>query len=511
MNKHICYILILATGLFSCKKDFLEKTPEDRPNANDFYKTEAQFQQALTGAYASLRGLVAQSGYLMGEMRSDNTHYDFYAKDRGLHIIRRENIANFLNDAQNQWTNQFYFDAYTGIARCNTIISRLEAADFDQGAKDAIMGEAKFLRAYYYFNLVRYYGGVPLYLEEVTRQEDAFLPRSTVEETYNAIIADVQEAIGKLAPPAQFPQSGKATLGAAKTLLAEIYMTQKKFAEAEPLLREVTQMGYALLPNYADVFALQNKNSTESVLEVQFQMGDQDQQSQFIYWFMPKTTDAKPITGVTANTLLTGGWNVPTQDILDAYEPGDKRKDASIAVAEGVVDADGEFKAEGVKSIVNYQTPAGKVSRLFVRKYLHAHGREANTDDNWPLYRYSDVLLLLAESLNEQGKGQAGLPYLNQVRARAGLNAVTTGDQTALRDAIAHERRIELAFENHRWNDLVRTGKAISVMTAYGNRLKQIYSYLPANSYQVTQNRLVYPIPYSEMQLNKQLVQNDGY
>jgi hypothetical protein len=288
-------------------------------------------------------------------------------------------------------------------------------------------------------------------------------------------------------------------------------MTRKKFAEAEPLLKDVTKMGYALLPNYADVFALQNKNSTESVLEVQFQMGDQDQQSQFIYWFMPKTKDAQPITGVTANTLLTGGWNVPTQDLLDAYEPGDKRKDASIAVAEGVPDSDGEFKAEAVKSIVNYQTPPGKIARLFVRKYLHAHGRGANTDDNWPLYRYADVLLLLAESLNEQGKVGEALPYLNLVRSRAGLTPAATGDQTALRAIIAHERRIELAFENHRWNDLVRTGQAITVMTAFGVKQKQLYNYLPANSYQVTQNRLVYPIPYSEMQLNKQLVQNDGY
>ncbi len=511
MNKHICHILILVLGLFSCKKDFLEKTPEDRPNANDFYKTEAQFQQALTGAYASLRGLVGQSGYLMGEMRSDNTHYDFYAKDRGIHIIRRENIANFLDDAQNQWTNQFYFDAYTGIARCNTIISRLEAAEIDAAAKEAIDAEAKFLRAYYYFNLVRYYGGVPLYLQEVIRQEDAFLPRASVEETYNAIIADVQEAVAKLAPPDKFPQTGRATLGAAKTLLAEVYMTQKKFAEAEPLLKDVTKMGYALLDNYADVFALEKKNMQESVLEVQFKKGDQDMQSQFIYWFMPKTPEAAPITGVSANTLLSGGWNVPSQDLIAAYEPGDKRLDASIAVAEGVPDQDGEFKAETVKSIVNYQAPPGKISRLFIRKYLHAHDRASNTDDNWPLYRYSDVLLLLAESLNEQGKGGEALPYLNQVRARAGLIATAAGDQASLRTVIAHERRIELAFENHRWNDLLRTGQAITVMTAFGIKQKQLYNYLPANSYQVTQNRLVYPIPYSEMQLNKQLVQNNGY
>lgn len=511
MKNLLLYIAILSTSLLACNQDFLELNPEDKPNANDFFKTEAQFQQALSGAYQPLRSLCAQSGYLMGEMRTDNTHYDFYPKDRGIHILRREAIDNFLDDAQNQWTNQFYFDAYTGISRCNTVIGRLENADLDAGVKDQISGEAKFLRAYYYFNLVRYFGGVPLYLKEVTRQQDAFLPRATVQETYDAIIADAKDAVSKLAPPAQFPQTGRATLGAAKTLLAEVYITLKQYASATPLLKDVTQMGYALLPDYASVYSLQNKNSTESVLEAQFQMGDQGQQSQFIYWFMPKTKDAKPITGVTANTLLTGGWNVPTQDMLDAYEPGDKRKDASIAVAEGVIDTDGEFKAESVKSVVNYQPPAGKVYHLFIRKYLHAHTRESNTDDNWPLYRYADVLLLLAESLNEENKSAEALPYLNQVRARAGLPAATTTAQAALRDVIMHERRVELAFENHRWNDLVRTGKAIPVMTAHGNKLKPQYSYLAANSYTVTQQRLVYPIPYSELQLNNQLVQNDGY
>jgi hypothetical protein len=160
---------------------------------------------------------------------------------------------------------------------------------------------------------------------------------------------------------------------------------------------------------------------------------------------------------------------------------------------------------------VNYQPPAGKVYHLFIRKYLHAHTRESNTDDNWPLYRYADVLLLLAESLNEENKSAEALPYLNQVRARAGLPAATTTAQAALRDVIMHERRVELAFENHRWNDLVRTGQAIPVMTAHGNKLKPQHSYLAANSYTVTPQRLVYPIPYSELQLNKQLVQNDGY
>jgi len=510
MKKYLLYITVFSFLLSACAKSYLELNPESQPNANDFYKTEAQFRQAVNASYQPLRGLVAESGYLMGEMRSDNTHYDYYSKDRGLHIIRRENIANFLDDAQNQWTNQYYFDAYTGIARANTVIGRLENADIPADAKAQLMGEAKFLRAYYYFNLVRYYGEVPLYLKEVVKQEDAFLPRSPVEEVYKTIIADATDAVSKL-KPVVFPQSGMATLGTAKTLLAEVYMVRKKYAEAAALLTDVTKMGYILLPEYADVFDPAKKTSQESVLEVQFKAGDQGQQSRFIYWFMPKTTNTELITGIKANSLLTGGWNVPTADLLNTYEVNDKRKDASVIVAEGVYDGDGEFAVQALKSIVNYQTPAGKVAKPFCRKYLHKHDKELNTDDNFPIYRYADVLLLLAECLNETNKGGEALPYLNQVRKRAGLGNITTTAQGPLRDIIAKERRVELAFENHRWNDLVRTGKAIEVMTAFGIKQKQLYSYLPANSYQVNNNRLLYPIPYSERQLNAQLTQNPGY
>lgn len=504
--------LVIGIGLQGCNSEFLNLTPDSEPNANDFFQTEEQFQQALNGAYQPLRSLVSESGYLMGEMRSDNTHYDFYAPDRGIHIVRRENIDDFLDDSQNQWTNGYFNNSYVGIARVNTILSRIESADFSQEAKDVIIGEAKFLRAYYYFNLARYFGGVPLYLTEVVEQADAFLPRSSVDEVYDIIIADATDAVAKLPAPA-FPQNGRANKGSASTLLAEIYMTRQDFEAAEPLLRSVATMGYSLLSNYADVFRTANKNSSESVFEIQFMMGDQNQQSMFIYWFAPKTTNVEPITGVTSNTLNYGGWNVPTEDMMDTYEEGDSRKAASIGIAEGVIAGDGSFVIEAVKSSENYTQPAGKIAKPFIRKYLNPHNRERNTDDNWPVYRYSDVLLLLAECLNENGKPAEALEFINQVRERAGssLSLVTETGKEALREIIAKERRVELAFENHRWHDLVRTGKAIDVMTAHGEEMKALYNHIADNAYHVTTERLIFPIPYLEMQLNDQLTQNPGY
>jgi hypothetical protein len=507
---YTAFIILMLVG--GCKKDFLNLTPDSEANAEDFFQTAEQFQQAVNGVYEPLRATVGESGFIMGEMRSDNTHYDYYAPDRGIHIIRRENIDDFLDDAQNQWTNDYYNNCYVGIARANTILSRIEKVEFDQAVKDQIIGETKFLRAYFYFNLVRYFGGVPLFLKEVEKEGDAFLPRSTVEEVYTQVIADAQDAVEKLPVPS-FPQSGRANKGSASTLLAEIYMTRKDFATALPLLKSVTTMGYNLLPTYGDAFQLGNKNSRESVFEIQFMMGDQGQQSMFSYWFVPKATNVELITGVVSNTLNYGGWNVPTDDMLNTYEAGDSRKDASIGIAEGVIGADGSFIIQASKSIEGYVTPTGKVAKPFVKKYLHAHSRERNTDDNWPVYRYSNVLLMLAECLNETGSAGEAPTYINQVRKRAGasLANVTETAKDALGDIIAHERRVELAFENHRWHDLVRTGKAIEVINAHGIEMKSKYNFISGSAYNLTQDRLIFPIPYLELQLNKALTQNPGY
>jgi hypothetical protein len=281
------------------------------------------------------------------------------------------------------------------------------------------------------------------------------------------------------------------------------------------LLNTLAGMGYDLLPKYSDVFLVTNKNSKESIFEIQYLEGLLGgQQSNFIYVFLPRSSNTTLITGIKTDNGGIGGWNTPTQDMISAYEANDTRKDASIAVAEGTYNASNIFTFSANKSIINYTPAAGKIGVPYIKKYLNLHTNPNNTNDNWPIYRYADALLLLAEALNAQGKPADALVPLNKVRVRAFGNAsynITTTDQAALTDIIAHERRVELAFENHRWHDLVRTGKAIEVMNAQGIKLKQQYSYLPANSYQVDKNRLLYPIPQSERELNVDLTQNDGY
>lgn len=504
--KNIVIVLVLS-ALTACSSDFLDLKPEYYPNGGSFYETESQFEQAVAGMYSTMRGTVGIPGFIMGEMRSDNTHYTRYEANRAWGDY--EEVADFTDDNEDVNTNAMYSTCYQGISRANTILDRIVGKSFSESFMKQVTGQAYFFRAYYYFLLVRYYGGVSLYVNEVRDPESSFLSRASVDEVYNLIVEDAKKAVSLLDKPS-FPQNGKISQGSACMLLAKVLMTkpQRDYSEAALQLREIMNMGYSLMPVYEDVFDVAKKNNVESLFEVQYQQGNQGQNSDWLYRFIPKTAEAELITGVpNSNTIGEGGWNVPTQEMVDSYEKDDQRLIFSIKVAVGETNSDGLFVPE---SILNVNEPKIKEYGsfyYFINKYRHPHSRIMNTDDNWPIYRYSDVLLSLAECYVELGQADQALPLVNQVRNRAGLPALTTVSASLL----AKERRHEFAFENQRWFDLVRTGEAIEVMTEHGRRMKALYPYIQDRAYHVTQDRLIYPIPYREMQINTQLVQNPGY
>lgn len=193
--------------------------------------------------------------------------------------------------------------------------------------------------------------------------------------------------------------------------------------------------------------------------------------------------------------------------MIDSYESGDKLLNAFVAVAEGTL-AGEQFTVEAVKDIVGYTPTAGKSYFYFVTKYYHpSYSQEFNTGDNFPIYRYSGALLLLAECLVDQNKAGEALPYLNQVRSRIGLAPLAE----ATEENVAKEMRHELAFENHRWTDLIRTGKAIEVLTQKGITMKQLHLWLLPSAFNITEDRLIYAFNYRELQINKNLVQNHEY
>ncbi|MEX2335774.1 MAG: RagB/SusD family nutrient uptake outer membrane protein [Fulvivirga sp.] len=512
MKTKIIYIVICVICFSSCSDDFLNLSPETNLTAAAFFETESHFDLALIGVYSQLRGIVTP-GHYMDEMRSDNTFFRYYSPNRGP-ANWVEDIIQWTDQSQTTVVNNRYYANYQGISRANTLLSQIENAEISEEAKSRITGETLFLRAFFYFDLVTHYGGVPLYMEEVLDETSAYEPRVSAEEVYSQIISDLQNAIPKLTVATTFPQSGRASQGAAKLLLAKAFMSKptREYANAESELRDITNMQYSLLDNYADCFDTGNKNHRESIFEIQYQEGDDGQQSAFIYDMLPKTPNTEIATGIVANNVVAGGWNVPNQELIDSYEEGDLRLGASIKIIEGTMNGGNIFNDPvtylAIREVGTYTPEPDKVYFPFISKYLNGpYNRPFNTGENWPVFRYADALLLLAECLVEQGNPGEALQFVNAVRNRAGLSNLS---EVTL-DIVLEERRHELAFENHRWTDLIRTGKAIEVMTEYGSRMKSRYDFLPENSFNISEQRLIYALPFRETQINPTLEQNPGY
>lgn len=488
MKNKIFLSLIAILLLAGCKESFLEIPSKTSLSTPIYFQSQSDFEQAINGAYAPLRALYSGSSgaWAMGELRSDNTTYKYNSNDRG--TIQPEYIADFIEDNTNGVLPNKYNNDYAVIARANQILYLIDDVDFDESVKGNIKGQALFLRAFAYFDLVQYFGSVPLHLKPATTLDETALPLSSIDEVYGQIVSDATQA-ASLLPDKAAQEKGRVTSGSAKTLLGNVYIIQQNWSEAETTLKGVT--GYSLLPDYADVFDPAMKNNDESIFEIQFKQGTEGFASNFFYTFLVQPISAEEISAVTgieevARTIE--GYNIPTPDIISAYESDDLRKDASI----GYISANG----------VDYP---------YIKKYAHAHELTNNTDDDWPVYRYSEVLLFLAEALNEQNQTTDALIYLNQVRTRAGLGNSTAVSQSEVRDAIQKERRVELAFENKRWLDLVRTNMADQVMKAYGERVKanpQAYYFpegvtvAPAAYSNIS---LSFPIPASEVALNSNL------
>ena len=494
MKKILITALSLSLFMSSCS-DFLEIPSETSLSTATFYKSEKDLQQAVNSAYAPLRNLynisatpgVNNAGaWGMGEMRSDNTTYLYNPGYRA--VTDSEAIADFTNQDANSIVAHKYTTNYQIIARANQVLASVDGVDFAADSKNNIKGQAYFLRALAYFDLVQYFGKLPLHLTPVTDREGAALPLAEVDAVYIQIIADASQAAALL-PKKSAQEPGRATSGAAKTLLGNIYAVQKNWPAAETVLKQVIDSGeYTLLGDYASVFSVTNKNNSESVFEVQFKEGTEGYAGSFIYEMIPSPMSAAQvasITGASGTQALTGeAFNIPTPDLVGAYEAGDLRKNISI----------------GTTTLDDGKTYP------YAKKLFQPHSQAGFTGTNWPVYRYAEVLLLYAEALNENGKD--GSAYLNQVRLRANLGNTTAVGQGNVRNAILAERRVEFAFENKRWLDLVRTGNAQSVMSAYGAKVKanpeNYYfpaGFAPAPSAYATIS-LLFPLPASESLLS---------
>lgn len=500
--KKIVVISIIIFSLTACS-DFLDLNDPIRLVSGNFYQNKNQVEQAVNGVYSQLQSFVANQ-WIFNELVSDNTTVQINPQDRG-QADRVESIDFWTFEATNYNLTQMYDIVYSAIHNLNYSLNEIttNGSFLEESDKNQFVGELKFLRGYFYFNLVQYFGKVVLLTEPLLSPDEAYnATRSDVDVVYNQIIADLTDASQLLPSKSEYADEslGRATKGAALSLLGKVYLTVKDYPNAESTLRQVLNLGYSLLPDYTEVFNPLNKNHSESVFEVQYQGGNTlGEHSSFMYYFAPFNSEGL-ITGFTSPRSL--GWNMPTRNLMNEFEPGDLRKDVSFL--EGFTNSAGEW-----------------VAVPFINKFNHMGTVSGQTNDNWPVIRYADVLLMLAEAINEQSGPSDAYNFLNQVRERAELDPLEGLTKEAFRTAVLKERRVELAFENHRWFDLKRT-KTESELITYLNQYGADELANPSidrsgvsyrqNDYIFEAHEIVFPIPDRQVMLsNGNIIQNTGY
>ncbi|WP_400191409.1 RagB/SusD family nutrient uptake outer membrane protein [Hymenobacter sp. B81] len=487
--KHTCTALLLAGLLTGCGEKFLDVSPNDSVTEENFYKTETDAIQATNAVYSEL-GKGGQYNYALwgiGEIMSDNS---FTGGGGGGDGAEHQQLDNFNIAATNPLTTRLWGGCYVGIGRANTVIQRVPGiAAMSPAIRQRCIGEAQFLRAKYYFDLVRAYGDVPLITVPPTSLAEVNIARTPAAQVYDQIVKDLEEAAANLDVSYGGADLGRATKGAALGLLAKVQLTRGNKAEAARRAREVIALGkYRLWANYADNFKVGNENGQESLFEVQYVSGLNGYTFDGLgfvgnEFFGPRGQGLTPQGGY--------GFNIPEDEFVAGYETGDLRRDVTIWKP-GDAYPDG-----GSQPAFLPGSPSGYgCKKWFVGK------TSTNIWDsplNFPVLRYAEIYLILAEAV---GPTPEGLEAINKVRRRAFGLPIETASARDLTvgtpnfdEAVLRERRYELAFENDRWFDLKRTGKLLTVLAP--KRIK------PFN--------VLLPIPQNERDANPNLSQNPGY
>lgn len=488
-NSITIIVIILVTSFFSSCKKFLDSKPVSQISVDNFYKTEADFNQALIGAYAAFAQVYQGNGYysLLTDLRSDNTTELTPGGDGN---DAKMNIDEFKETTDNEHITAFWQNSYTLIARANSIISSLDKSAIDETLKKQFAGEAKALRALSYFNLVRLYGDVPLVTEPVSDIDASYkVARSPANDVYAQIVSDLTEAETMLPVSYDDANVGRATIGVAESLLGNVYLTQKKYAEAATEFKKVIDLNvYELLPVYADLYKAGMQGNKEAIWQAQYKNGTAYLGSNLPNHFAP--------TGSEGITIASGGaygFNQPTEDIANAYEPNDVRRNN---IADGYTSNGAFVAARYIRGYVERETGGG---------YL-------DSGADWYVLRFADILLMYAEALNEasQGPTSEAYTYVNMVRQRAGLSALAGLNYDTFKTTVYNEERLESPFEGHRWFNLLRTGKALEVMNSkvsQGAGTATIGISAPIKEYQ-----LLYPIPAIVVTTSSPAItQNEGY
>ncbi len=513
--KYIQFILILCClALGSCKK-VIDLYPESNLTVNNFYSTKLEIQAGISGCYNALHNAQFRE-WQLSELRSDNTYVGVTGSTSSVNRDLSD-LDMFMPATTHEGLYRFWLDTYNNIRNCNVVLQKLGAI-YDpatgtmslsnipvpvlESERKQFIGEALFIRAHHYFNLVRLYGGVFLIHTPITYIDAKSINRSTVGDIYKLIESDLKTA-SQYTSSLKFNQVattdiGKVNAWAAKALLGKVYLTLNRKADAIVQLQDViTNSGFSLQPTYAAVFAITNEMNSEILFTNRYKSGGLGLGSSFGNDFGPLNSGSTVINGSGL------GWNTPTTEMDTALITTDARRTVNIATY-------------GV----------GSAAEWYIKKFLNPVAITNDGESDWPIIRYADVLMMMAEA---QGFTPASIGLINQVRVRAGVAVLpaTVNSVATFEKALADERRLEFAFENQRWYDLLRynvtmtTITAVQTMRAHFAHLYNIHysTYLAPTPTlaelqgNVNTNRLLLPIPQREIDTNTQLVipQNPGY
>jgi hypothetical protein len=509
-------IFLLTVPFFngSCKKDFLDQKPTSALTEADYFNNIGELETGLVTCYAALGGLFNFECDLwgLGDIGSDDADKGSTADDQ----YDLTDVSYSRQTATNFWTPGLWFDCYPIISRCNKVIEKSTGLpkNTDTIAIRIIVNQAKFIRALCYYHLVTAYGDVPL-VNKYLDPDQLNLKRAPVAEVWSQVESDLIAAT-KLPSKNEWKESGRVTSGAAWSMLGKVYITEGKFVQANHAFYQVVNSHqYELVNDFSFIFRHEGENCDESIFEIQHKNNIEN--GSLCSWTaafrMPRDNGA-------------GGWgfDTPTQDLFNEFEPGDPRIIYTFMFKGDIfpIDENNNYIVENGYSLTGFNCRKAWIP-WSERSGINADFN--NWEINWRYMRYAEVLLLYAESLNEVMKPDSALYLLNKVRERARITPttdiqriscsfqlptpnpllpdVTTTNQSDLRNAIWHEQRVELATEGLRRNYLLRTGRFIERM----NSAKQYAGVIDVQPYQ-----LLFPIPLQDINASNGLItQNPGY
>lgn len=474
MIKYIFFSVLLFT---SCK-GFLDKDPIATLDAGSFFQTEDDAIQAMNAAYKPLTFSNANNNFYwaFGTLASDEAIAGGDGSRAGL-----IDLDALTHTPRTDEINRFWQLEFSGITQCNLVLDKVQTIAISKTIKDRVVGEALFLRAFYYFQLTQVFGDVPL-LTGIVSPDKLKIPRISKTLVYQQIIADCDQSANLLPPQYSGAEIGRATRGAALALAAKTHLYQKNWDKTLEYIAKIKALNiYGLMPNYQDNFNKKTQNNKESVWEIQHTNLELNVGNSLNQWWYSKK--------------IVGGYGFAeaTDTFVKAFEADDPRRKFTV-----VANNEDYF---GVVYKNSFSS-----TRYSVRKYLQADStltQKADGDINYTAIRYAEVLLWEAESLAELGRNTEGAVPLEMVRNRARLQAanpltalqkIVTTDKTALINAIRRERQVELGFELHRYFDLVRWGIAAQNIAEFKVGKHEVF-----------------PIPQIEMDLNPSLIQNPNY